>query len=140
MMALARNVANIDLEQGDLLGWISGVVRHKAADAYRLAERRSQAAQAAAAETVFEKPDNVSQAIEGQETRAHVLGTLEKMSSDERLALEWKYVDDLSVAQIAARLGRTEKATESLLYRARQAFRSFYETKQTSLSSEETKS
>ena len=37
--------------------------------------------------------------------------------------LEWKYVRDLSVADIAARLGRSAKATESLLTRARAAFR-----------------
>jgi RNA polymerase sigma-70 factor (ECF subfamily) len=37
--------------------------------------------------------------------------------------LEWKYVRDLSVADIASRLGRSAKATESLLTRAREAFR-----------------
>ena len=37
--------------------------------------------------------------------------------------LEWKYVLELSVADIAARLGRSTKATESLLTRARDAFR-----------------
>jgi RNA polymerase sigma-70 factor (ECF subfamily) len=37
--------------------------------------------------------------------------------------LEWKYVRDMSVDDIAARLGRTAKATESLLTRARAAFR-----------------
>ena len=38
-------------------------------------------------------------------------------------ALEWKYIDDLSVKEIAARLGVGPKAAESLLTRARQAFR-----------------
>ncbi len=38
-------------------------------------------------------------------------------------ALEWKYVDGLSVAEIAARLGVGEKAAESLLTRSREAFR-----------------
>jgi RNA polymerase sigma-70 factor (ECF subfamily) len=37
--------------------------------------------------------------------------------------LEWKYVLEMSVADIAARLGRSAKATESLLTRARDAFR-----------------
>jgi RNA polymerase sigma-70 factor (ECF subfamily) len=37
--------------------------------------------------------------------------------------LEWKYVRDMSVAEIAQRLGRSAKATESLLTRAREAFR-----------------
>ncbi|MCL4791894.1 MAG: RNA polymerase sigma factor [Gammaproteobacteria bacterium] len=37
--------------------------------------------------------------------------------------LEWKYVDDLPVAEIAARLRLSVKAAESLLGRARTAFR-----------------
>jgi len=42
-------------------------------------------------------------------------------------ALEWKYLDRLSVREIAARLERSPKATESLLSRAREAFREGYE-------------
>jgi RNA polymerase sigma-70 factor (ECF subfamily) len=37
--------------------------------------------------------------------------------------LEWKYADGLRVAEIAMRLGVSEKAAESLLTRAREAFR-----------------
>jgi RNA polymerase sigma-70 factor (ECF subfamily) len=37
--------------------------------------------------------------------------------------LEWKYVRELSVEEIARRLGRSPKAAESLLTRARDAFR-----------------
>jgi RNA polymerase sigma-70 factor (ECF subfamily) len=38
-------------------------------------------------------------------------------------ALEWKYIDGLSVAEIAERLGVATKAAESVLTRARDAFR-----------------
>ena len=38
-------------------------------------------------------------------------------------ALEWKYVEGLSVAEIAERMGAGQKAVESLLTRARNAFR-----------------
>ena len=41
-------------------------------------------------------------------------------------ALEWKYVHGLSVREIAERLGTSAKAAESLLTRARQAFRSAF--------------
>ena len=37
--------------------------------------------------------------------------------------LEWKYIDGLSVVSIAERLGQSPKATESMLGRARAAFR-----------------
>lgn len=42
-------------------------------------------------------------------------------------ALEWKYLESLPVREVAARLGLEPKAAESLLTRARQAFRSAYE-------------
>jgi RNA polymerase sigma-70 factor (ECF subfamily) len=38
-------------------------------------------------------------------------------------ALEWKYIEDVGVAEIANRLGITELAAESLLARARRAFK-----------------
>lgn len=43
-------------------------------------------------------------------------------------ALEWKYVDGFSVEEIATRLGATPKAVESLLTRARVAFRDGFST------------
>jgi RNA polymerase sigma-70 factor (ECF subfamily) len=43
-------------------------------------------------------------------------------------ALEWKYLEDLSVDDIAARLHCTPKAAESLLTRARDAFRDAFAT------------
>ena len=42
-------------------------------------------------------------------------------------ALEWKYIDGLSVAEIAGRLDVNPKAAESLLTRARNAFRDAFE-------------
>jgi RNA polymerase sigma-70 factor (ECF subfamily) len=43
-------------------------------------------------------------------------------------ALEWKYLDELSVAEIAERLGLGPKAAESLLTRARRSFRDGFTT------------
>jgi RNA polymerase sigma-70 factor (ECF subfamily) len=37
--------------------------------------------------------------------------------------LEWKYLRDMSIGEIARRLGRSPKAAESLLSRARESFR-----------------
>jgi RNA polymerase sigma-70 factor (ECF subfamily) len=49
--------------------------------------------------------------------------TLEQLPARYSDALDWKYVQGLSVDEIARRLGMGYKATESLLTRARQAFR-----------------
>ncbi|MDX1507561.1 MAG: sigma-70 family RNA polymerase sigma factor, partial [Woeseiaceae bacterium] len=49
--------------------------------------------------------------------------TLEHLPARYATALEMKYVNGCSVAEIAARLELSEKATESVLTRAREAFR-----------------
>ncbi|HEY5809832.1 MAG TPA: RNA polymerase sigma factor [Povalibacter sp.] len=58
-----------------------------------------------------------------EQMRDTVRATLDYLPSTYADILEWKYVRDESVADIAARLGRSAKATESLLTRARLAFR-----------------
>ncbi len=56
-----------------------------------------------------------------------VHSTLDQLPTRYGRALEWKYLDGLSVKEIAERLGLSAKATESVLTRARQAFRSGFE-------------
>ncbi len=53
--------------------------------------------------------------------RVHV--TLDHLPARYAAALEWKYLDGHSVKEIAERLGMSAKAAESLLTRAREAFR-----------------
>jgi len=60
--------------------------------------------------------------IEREETAELVGATLSSLSPDYREALVAKYVDGLSVAEIGTRAGKTEKAAESTLHRARLAF------------------
>ncbi len=54
--------------------------------------------------------------------------TMDSLPSAYADALEWKYVDGLSVADIGKRLGRGRKAAESLLNRARVSFRDGFST------------
>lgn len=61
-------------------------------------------------------------ALEREETRELVGATLSSLPPDYRRALLDKYVDELTVPQMAARDERSEKATESHLARARLAF------------------
>lgn len=57
------------------------------------------------------------------ELRAAVLTALDYLPAPYGDILEWKYVREMSVNAIAAHIGRSPKATESLLTRAREAFR-----------------
>jgi RNA polymerase sigma-70 factor (ECF subfamily) len=58
-----------------------------------------------------------------QEIAALVQLTLDHLPGRYGDVLEWKYIQDLSVGEIAERLGLGYKAAESLLTRARAAFR-----------------
>ena len=90
--------------------------------------------------TAVESPEDVGRPVENkadpaspletEETRACVAAILEHLADEERLALEWKYVDGLAVREIARRMGRSEKAVEAILYRARNAFRDAFERAQ----------
>ena len=61
-------------------------------------------------------------ALEREETKELVGATLSSLPPDYREALVQKYVEELSTAEIGARSGKNEKATESTLHRARLAF------------------
>ena len=62
------------------------------------------------------------------ELRRLVQATLDALPGRYGDALEWKYIEGLSVAEIADRLGVGLKAAESLLTRARKAFRDGFMT------------
>ncbi len=67
-------------------------------------------------------------AVLERETAHLVHAALDGLPGHYARALAWKYVDRLSVNEIAWRLGMRSKAAESLLTRARQAFRTSYES------------
>ncbi|MCA9137014.1 MAG: sigma-70 family RNA polymerase sigma factor [Planctomycetales bacterium] len=56
--------------------------------------------------------------------RQRVRDAMNELPDNYRMALEWKYVDRLTVKEIAKRMDTTEKSAESILFRARQALRS----------------
>jgi len=68
-------------------------------------------------------PDAADTALDRQRLAERVQITLDYLPDRYGDVLEWKYLQGLSVSEIAARLSSTPKAVESTLTRARQAFR-----------------
>jgi len=102
--------------------WLIGVARHKLADHWRRQERDERNLRAVSG-TATELDDPWDGAIEA--ARAHeVLGQL---GAHHRAVLTLRYLDGLPVADVATCLDRTLHATEALLVRARNAFRSAYD-------------
>jgi RNA polymerase sigma-70 factor (ECF subfamily) len=67
--------------------------------------------------------DDPERELHRRELSRLVQGVLDQLPERYGDALEWKYIEGLPVLEIAQRLGLGYKAAESLLTRARQAFR-----------------
>ncbi len=121
MLAMLRNLDKFDPHKWQIHAWLRGVVSNKVADHFRHVARQRKMLESvrhnSARESDLPKP------VEIEEKRQHILRSLDRLAEQQRRALEWKYIDKISVREIANRLGQTEKSAESLLFRARREFR-----------------
>ena len=100
--------------------WLIGVARHKLIDHWRRQSREERGLRSVGAEPKTEDPwDAHLDAVLARET-------LGELAPQHRAALTLRYLDDLSVPEVADHLERTVHATEALLVRARAAFRRAY--------------
>jgi len=109
---------------GPLQGWLMGIARHKVEDYYRsrlrLPDSLSDDELELAAGAVM--PDFVA-ALDQGELQNKTWRVMARMEEPYRMVLIWRYWDKISAREMAQRLGRTEKAIERLLDRARKQFR-----------------
>jgi RNA polymerase sigma factor (sigma-70 family) len=110
-----------------LKSWLLGIARHKVETYYRQQLRRPEpltdheaAEKAAAGPAIDESIDR-----ERMETKTQQIFTL--LPEAYRVALLWRYWENRSVREMAAATGKTEKAMERLLARARARFRTLWE-------------
>lgn len=102
--------------------WLVTVARNKLVDHWRRQARDERRLAAVADLTeADEDPWDVRLDID------HARAVLGELALNHRIALTLRYLDGLSVPEVAEALGRTIHATESLLVRARSAFRRVYE-------------
>jgi RNA polymerase sigma-70 factor (ECF subfamily) len=123
MLALLKNIDRLETDVPKLGGWLRVVVRCKVADHQRKVFRSRDRLPMAADADVAGLADDARSPLEAEEMRMHVLRILDELPDRQRVVLEWKYLDSLRVREIAERLGDSEKAVETVLYRARCEFR-----------------
>ena len=109
---------------GPLEAWVMGIARHKIEGYYRARLRAPES---------IDDPDQVPVApatasdvhdfLEQSELRKKTWEVLAQLSDQSRLALIWRYWDKASAREMAQKTGKTEKAIERLLARAREEFR-----------------
>ncbi len=130
--ALLAALKSLGSYRGDstLYSWLCGVAWNKAADfrrrEYRVAQVEQRSVEEARQQTALQGvplPDNV---LLTEENRERVQQTLRSLPEHYRQVLVLKYAEDLPVEDIAQIMRRTFKSTESLLTRARSAFRESY--------------
>jgi RNA polymerase sigma-70 factor (ECF subfamily) len=114
-----------DPRRGSFRDWLFGIARHQVSRHYRK-RARDLAARNGAYEPVDEVPAPALLApelMEGTERASVIRAALLRLSREHRDVLLGKYGDGLTVREIADRSGRTPKAVESLLSRAREQLR-----------------
>ena len=133
-LTLCRGIERLDSYRGEaaLYTWFCQICRHALIDHCRVMQREEQILR-----PIEDQPDiravleAVAAPLDAQpevqawqdDIKRLVQATMDSLPQHYGDILEWKYVDGLTVADIAARLGVRPKAAESLLTRARNAFR-----------------
>lgn len=126
-VAAVDSLKQLDPDGGTLYSWLIGVARNKSAYYRRRMHRRAEHGQFSSDEAVDPSPDgDPARRVEAAERKSRVAWAMADLSDRERLVLEWKYYDELSVREMAYRMGRSQRAVENLLYRARKSFRAVF--------------
>ncbi len=108
------------------VAWLIGIARHKLLDEWRRGARRprpdhldERIADERASDNFDDWDAVIDQQLVGQ--------VMAELGAHHRSALALRYFDGLAVPDVAAHLGRSVEATETLLVRARRRFRIVYE-------------
>jgi RNA polymerase sigma-70 factor (ECF subfamily) len=130
---LIKALAKIHTYRGEaaLLTWLCTFCRHEVAAWHARTGRTSEVAlentgpdgRAVLDALALLAQDDPERALDRSQLCALVHATLDHLPPRYGDALEWKYIEGLSVEEIAGRFDMGYKAAESLLSRARQAFR-----------------
>ncbi len=119
-LTAVRRVRAFDPETGPFAGWLRGIAANLLRNAFRRDRRRGRTE---SLDRDLARPDGALEQRLRAESVARALDALPERYED---VLRAKYLDGHSMAEIAAERGETIKAVESLLSRARAAFREAY--------------
>jgi RNA polymerase sigma-70 factor, ECF subfamily len=130
--AVCKAIASLPTFRGEaaLLTWVCTICRH---ELYSYEKQRGRSVRVALIEDVPEvraaleslrasEMQDLDRLLDRKKMASLVQRVLDNLPAHYADALEWKYIDEVSVREIALRLGISVKAAESLLSRARRAF------------------
>ena len=126
---------NLDKFRGDssLRSWLLGIARHKVEDHYRKRLRELQLPEDDdSAPTELIELGDLDEALALRQAGQHAREVLATLPEVHSLILSWRYWEKRSLRDMASETGKTEKAIERLLARARTQFKKKWNERQTS--------
>lgn len=116
-------------QKSSLFTWVCGIARHEIADYYRKRKiKQIVFSKLPFLREIVDKALGPELAYQELETKRKILKTLKSLSEGYSQILRLKYVEGLSMKEMANKLKISVKAVESRLSRARSAFRKEYAT------------
>ena len=134
LLRCVRSISTFDSRRGKLLSWIQAIARNESHTVLQQTnesgrERPYSVFPPSVIEEIFatwDQSDLPEEVLARRDVQLFVQEVLVSLNQRQRDALVMKYVEELSVAEIANRLESSAKAVESLLTRAREAFRTTF--------------
>jgi RNA polymerase sigma-70 factor, ECF subfamily len=123
-LTAVRRLRDFEPERASFLNWLRGVAANVLRNRWRDLRLRNGRVLPISAALPATTPD--AGALDQQDRAERIAHALARLPDRQEAVLRAKYLDGRSVADIAAEWGETPKAVESLLTRARQAFREAY--------------
>jgi RNA polymerase sigma-70 factor, ECF subfamily len=128
-LTAVRRMRRFDPRQGSFLAWLRGIAANLLRNDLRKLRKLPKFHHSIDGQ-IGENGKAASQRQDRQhengQREARLAAALDALPEREEAVLRAKYLEGLSVAEIASDRGETPKAIESLLSRARQAFRDVY--------------
>ena len=123
-LTAVRKLGSFDPKRGSFFAWLCGIAANASRNAIRKRRRERRRSRPLVA---GDEPTVMHRKTEASEKAERVALALAELPEQYESVLRAKYLERKTVAQIADDRGETCKGVESLLTRARQAFREIYE-------------
>ena len=124
-LTAVRQIRSFQPQRGSFLAWLRGIAANVRRNHLRSARRLSQ--RESTTDNEFVDAAQTEPATDQHERTQQIAAALDGLLERQETVLRAKYFDGLSVADIAAAWNESPKAIESLLSRARDAFRERFE-------------
>jgi RNA polymerase sigma-70 factor (ECF subfamily) len=111
--------------ESTLQAWLLGIARHKVEDYYRALLREGEPLDEQSEDSLAGEHEEIGfiSALDDEKKKGKILEILGRLPEAYSLVLVWRYWEKRSAKEMAEMTGKTEKAVERLLARARALFR-----------------